>query len=103
VVGVTLNLEEKVKEALSSVLDPETGVSVTSMGLIREVKADAASGAVKIQMMLTSPTCPFAAQMFADVRRAAESVAGVKTVEIEQVAPEWWPEDLKKQFAGKKC
>ncbi len=97
------NLEEKVRSALDGVLDPEMGVSVTQMGLIRDVKADAASGTVKIQMMLTSPTCPFAAQMFADVRRAAESVAGVRSVEIEQVAPEWWPEEVKKQFEGKKC
>jgi len=96
------NLEETVRKALDSVLDPEMGVSVTQMGLIREVRADS-EGIVKIQMMLTSPYCPFAAQMFADVRRTAESVAGVKSVEIERVAPEWWPEDVKKQFAGKKC
>ncbi len=99
----TLSLQEKVRKALAGVLDPEMGVSVTEMGLIREVNADDASGRVRIKMMLTSPSCPFAAQIFASVRAAAESVKGVRSVEIEQVAPEWWPDDAKKKFAGKKC
>ena len=99
----TSDLENRVKAALDSVLDPEMGVSVTEMGLIREVSADEAKGSVRIKMILTSPSCPFAGQIFASVRAAAESVDGVRAVEIEQVAPEWWPDDAKKKFANQKC
>lgn len=96
-----MNLEEKVRKALDGVLDPEMGISVTSMGLVREViEEGAGSGKIKIKMMLTSPSCPFAPQILASVRAAAESVKGVRSVEIEGVAPEWWPEDVKKQFGG---
>ena len=98
-----MSLQEKVRKALAGVLDPEMGVSVTEMGLIHEVSADEANGSVRIKMMLTSPSCPFAAQIFASVRAAAAGVEGVRSVEIEQVAPEWWPDDAKKKFAGKKC
>jgi metal-sulfur cluster biosynthetic enzyme len=86
-----MSLADKVKAALAGVLDPELGLSITQMGLIRGVEADEASGKVKIEMTLTSPSCPFAPQIRASVRAAAEGVKGVRSVEIEQVAPEWWP------------
>ncbi len=87
-----MNLEEKILKALDSVLDPEMGVSVTQMGLIRGVKTDA-QGNVRIKMMLTSPSCPFAPQILASVRAAAERVSGVRSVEVDFEAPEWWPKN----------
>ncbi|MEM0475765.1 MAG: metal-sulfur cluster assembly factor [Candidatus Norongarragalinales archaeon] len=83
-------LKEKVRAALASVLDPELGVSIIEMGLIQGIEADECSGAVKIELMLTSPSCPFAAQIYSSVRSAAESVKGVRSVEIKQIAPDWW-------------
>ena len=48
--------EEQVREALHSVIDPEIGLDMVSLGLLYGVKIDGSK--VNVTMTLTSPACP---------------------------------------------
>jgi metal-sulfur cluster biosynthetic enzyme len=77
---------DEVMQALRTVVDPEIGLDVVSLGLIRnlEVHQDRAH----VRMILTTPFCPYGPQMLEQVRLTVQDVSGVpSTVEL---APELW-------------
>ena len=71
-------LEDKVREAVGKIVDPETGMTFAEMQMITSVKEDA--GTVKVEFIPSSPFCPIAFKLANDVRNAALTVAGVKKV-----------------------
>lgn len=81
--------ELAIRSALETVMDPEIGLSVIDLGLIREVLVG--PGRTDIKMMLTTPFCPYAPQMMEDVKQAANSVVPQETV-VEILADAWSPE-----------
>ncbi len=81
--------ELAVRSALETVMDPEIGLSVVDLGLIREVHFLEAKTLVR--MMLTTPFCPYAPQMMADVQQAVTSVVP-QTCEVEILADPWNPD-----------
>jgi metal-sulfur cluster biosynthetic enzyme len=82
--------ELAIRSALETVMDPEIGLSVIDLGLIREVKIE--PGKTLVRMMLTTPFCPYAPQMVADVKQATES-ALPQPCEVE-LMPDAWSPDL---------
>lgn len=82
--------ELAVRSALESVMDPEIGLSVIDLGLIREVLFP--PGLTFVKMMLTTPFCPYAPQMMADVKQATEAVVP-QPCEVE-IMPDPWSPDL---------
>jgi metal-sulfur cluster biosynthetic enzyme len=70
-------LEEKVREEVGKVLDPETGMSFAEMQMITNVKEEK-PGVVKVEFVPTSPFCPIAFKLAADIRDAAKKVQGVE-------------------------
>jgi len=72
-------LEEKVREAVGKIVDPETGMTFAEMQLIAGVKEEE-PGAVKVEFVPSSPFCPIAFKLAMDVRNEALKVAGVKKV-----------------------
>lgn len=72
-------LEEKVRNEVGKVLDPETGMSFAEMQMITSVKEEE-SDVVKVEFIPTSPFCPIAFKLAADIRDAAKKVPGVKKV-----------------------
>ena len=87
--GALSQQEIAVRSALETVMDPEIGLSVIDLGLIREVTIT--PGKTLIRMMLTTPFCPYAPQMVADVKGAASSVVPQDT-EVELMPDAWSPE-----------
>jgi FeS assembly SUF system protein len=82
-------IEAEVIEALRTCFDPEIPVNIYEMGLIYEVKVDEVGG-VAIQMTLTSPHCPAAQSIPADVEGKVRQIAGVTDVKIDIVwEPPW--------------
>jgi metal-sulfur cluster biosynthetic enzyme len=81
--------ELAVRSVLETVMDPELGLSVIDLGLIREVHFLA--GKTLVRMMLTTPFCPYAPQMMADVKQATES-AVPQPAEVEILADAWSPD-----------
>jgi len=70
-------LEEKVREAVGKVQDPETGLTFAQMNMITNVK-ESEPGVFKIDFVPTSPFCPIAFKLAADIKSAALAVNGVK-------------------------
>ena len=82
--------ELAVRSALESVMDPEIGLSVIDLGLIREIHFEA--GKTLVRMMLTTPFCPYAPQLMAEVKQATMSVVA-QECEVE-IMPDAWSPDL---------
>lgn len=83
--------ELAVRSALETVMDPEINLSVIDLGLIREV-CFLDPPKTLIRMMLTTPFCPYAPQMIADVKQAVVSVVP-QECEVE-IMPDAWSPDM---------
>ena len=83
---------EAVVEVLRTVFDPEIPVNIYEMGLIYEVVVGG-DGTASIRMTLTSPHCPAAEELPAEVETKARGVDGVTEVTLDLVwDPPWTPE-----------
>jgi metal-sulfur cluster biosynthetic enzyme len=71
------DLEDKVREAVGKVVDPETGLTFAEMHMITNVKEEK-PGIVKIDFIPSSPFCPIAFKLAMDLKNAAQNVVGVK-------------------------
>ena len=78
--------------AIKTVYDPEIPVDVYELGLIYDI-AIADDGAVKVTMTLTSPMCPVAGSMPAEVMQKVSAVEGVTDVDLSLVYHPPWTKD----------
>jgi metal-sulfur cluster biosynthetic enzyme len=78
-------LKSQVTEALSQVIDPETGVDVMRMRLIEDLAVDARTGLVRYRFRPSSPLCPLAVHLALNIRQAVAGVPGVIEQQIEVV------------------
>lgn len=69
---------EKLRTALHEVKDPEIGMSVIQLGLIRDVTIQPER--VMIKMILTTPFCPYGPALIEETRSTAEAALGISTV-----------------------
>lgn len=87
-------LREKIIDALRTCYDPEIPINIYEMGLIYDVNVDAA-GVAAIRMTLTSPACPAAVMIPAEVQNKVRAVPGVSDAKVEVVwDPIWTPERM---------
>ncbi len=82
--------ELAVLDALRSVVDPEIGMNVVELALIKQIILGADSSEIK--MILTTPFCPYAGSMIQQVKEQAESVLD-HDVKITLLAERWDPRD----------
>lgn len=94
--GTHPELTEKLRGALAEVTDPEIGYNVVQLGLIRNVKIT--DDLVSINMILTTPFCPYGPAMLDMTRQKAESVVD-KPVEIE-LGMEMWDFSMMEEGLG---
>src|SRR5690554_4983566 len=76
------DLRDKVIAALKTVYDPEIPVDIYELGLIYEISVYPVNN-VYVLMTLTSPNCPAAESIPAEVKAAVETIDGVNSVEVE--------------------
>ncbi len=76
-------IERKVWEALRKVKDPELKVSMVDAGLIKKVEER--DGVVTVEFTLTTPFCPYADLLALAIKKAAESVEGVREAKVRIV------------------
>ena len=74
-------LENKVRDAVGQVVDPETGMTFAQMQMITNVKEEE-PGAFKVEFIPSSPFCPIAFKLATDIKNAALTVSGVKKARI---------------------
>ena len=82
--------ELAVLDALREVVDPEIGMNVVELALIKQVILGETESEVK--MILTTPFCPYAGSMIAQVKEQAESVLD-HPVKVTLLAERWDPRD----------
>jgi metal-sulfur cluster biosynthetic enzyme len=82
--------ELAVLDALRSVVDPELGMDVVELALIRQIIIGTESSEIK--MILTTPFCPYAGSMVQQIKDAAESVLEHE-VKVTLLAERWDPRD----------
>ena len=88
------DLYEAVVAALKEIFDPEIPVNIYDLGLIYGVEVDDESD-VTVTMTLTTPHCPVAETMPAEVELRAASVPGVRDAEVNLVwDPPWGPDKM---------
>ena len=82
--------ELAILDALRSVVDPEIGMNVVELALIKQILLGPDS--TEIKMILTTPFCPYAGSMIAQVKEQAESVVE-HDVKVTLLAERWDPRD----------
>ena len=84
-------IKAQVVDVLRTCYDPEIPVNIFELGLIYDVTVDD-QGAVTVTMTLTSPHCPAAQSLPAEVTEKAKSVSGVTSVKVNVAwDPPWNP------------
>ncbi len=89
-------MQDRAYEALRKVVDPEIGLNVIELGLVREMELNEDS--VHIVMILTTPFCPYGPQLLEQSRATVEQALGVPTT-IE-MSTEMWDPSLMEEGAG---
>jgi FeS assembly SUF system protein len=75
-------LRDKILAALKTVYDPEIPVDIYELGLIYEISIYPINN-VHILMTLTSPSCPSAEAIPAEVEQKVKTIEGVNDVKVE--------------------
>jgi len=76
------SLHEQVVAVLRTVQDPDLKKDLVTLNMIQDLKVDAATGAVSLRVVLTTPACPLKEKIKSDVDSAVKSVSGVSSVAI---------------------
>jgi len=66
------DLCEQLREGLKDIVDPEIGLNVIQLGLIRDLKVEPDNAIMK--MILTTPFCPYGSELLEMTRQKAETI-----------------------------
>jgi serine O-acetyltransferase len=76
-------MEQRVREALNEVLDPEVGVSLVQLGFVRGVVVNGEQ--VEVRLALDDPRCPMIEHFVEQIRRKVRALNGIHSVEVTLV------------------
>lgn len=93
-------------QVLKTVIDPELGINIVDLGLIRNI-ADHGSEGLTITIMPTSPLCPYLKQLVAAIKAKVGHLAVQEKVQVTvDMKHRWTPENLsaagRRHFFGSK-
>lgn len=87
---------EQILDRLKECYDPEIPINIVDLGLVYDVAVD--GGSVLVRMTLTSPHCPLAGVLSAEVESKLREIEGVKDAAVELVwDPPWTPERISRE------
>jgi metal-sulfur cluster biosynthetic enzyme len=91
-----MKTEEGLREALRVVVDPEIGMNIVELGLIRTI--DLQEDRAHIIMIMTTPFCPYAPALLEKTRQVAQEYSGLPaTIEM---GLEMWDPSMMEDGAG---
>jgi metal-sulfur cluster biosynthetic enzyme len=86
------DLRGQIEAQLASCRDPEIGLDIMSLGLVYEL--DINDGNVLVKMTLTAIGCPWAQDLFDEVKAKVEEIPGVTSCTVELVYSPPWSADM---------
>ncbi|OAD45727.1 DUF59 domain-containing protein [Polaribacter atrinae] len=89
---------DKIVNVLKTIYDPEIPVDIYELGLIYDVFVSEDNNA-KILMTLTSPNCPVAESLPADVEEKVKSLKEIENCEVEITFDPTWTQDMMSEEA----
>ncbi|MFC1615031.1 metal-sulfur cluster assembly factor [Patescibacteria group bacterium] len=93
--------KEQIKEKLKEVKDPELGIDIVTLGLIRDVKVSEEGDVItaEVLMTLTTPLCPFANDIILSVENKLEEM-GITEPKVDLTFDPPWEasEELRMQL-----
>jgi len=91
-------LVERVKDILRTCYDPEIPVNILELGLIYEIKVDDGND-VHVKMTLTSPACPVAESLPAEVEQKIKAIPDVNNAKVDVTFDPPWEKDMMSEEA----
>lgn len=73
--------KEEILKALEGVVDPELGLSIIELNMVKELKIQGKK--VELKVALTVPSCPLATTIKEDVVKAVKAIEGIDEVNVE--------------------
>lgn len=89
-------LAERIRQSLREVVDPELGLSIIELGLVRQAEID--DSKLQITMIMTTPFCPYGPALLEATRSKAEKGSGLETTIELSVDP--WDPSMMEEGAG---
>jgi ATP-binding protein involved in chromosome partitioning len=77
-----VSLESAIRDALSTVEDPEIRRPITDLNMVKSIHV-ADGGAVKIEVLLTIAGCPLKDKLRSDITAAVMAVVGVTSIDLD--------------------
>jgi FeS assembly SUF system protein len=93
-----VEIKNEVIEVLKDCYDPEIPVNIYELGLIYEVNVDAGNN-VHVLMTLTSPMCPVAESLPAEIEEKIKKIEGLGTVKVEVTFDPPWDQSMMSEAA----
>lgn len=93
-----VQVQEEAIQVIQTVFDPEIPVNIYELGLIYEVKVSNELN-IEVIMSLTSPFCPAAQSMPAEIKEKLSAIEGVQNVEVNVVFDPPWTQDMMSEAA----
>lgn len=88
---------EPFKEKMREVIDPELGLNIIQLGLVRDLIID--DDGAQVKMILTTPYCPYGPAMLEMTRVKAEEALGMPTT-IDLGMEMWHPAMMDEEVAS---
>ena len=90
------DLAVALRESLREVVDPEIGLNIIELGLVRDMEIEDTQA--KMTMILTTPFCPYGPAMLEMTRKKAEEALGRPTT--IDMGMEMWDFSMMEEGAG---
>jgi len=91
-------LGEEIIKVICTIFDPEIPVNIYELGLIYDVEVSD-KGDVSIEMTLTSPNCPVAESLPAEVEEKVKDINLINDVKVNIVFEPPWTKDMMSEEA----
>lgn len=100
IIIITKNTElmQRVIDEIKTCFDPEIPVDVWELGLIYELDLND-ENELKITMTLTSPNCPVAESLPAEVENKCKLVQGIKSATLKLTFEPTWTKEMMSEVA----
>ncbi|MDD5143480.1 serine O-acetyltransferase [Methanoregula sp.] len=88
--------ENRIRESLRDVIDPEVGIDIVDLGLIKEIRVNGTQ--VEIDMVLTCRACPLSDHLSDQVKRKTLGICGIEQVTVNLLDEPWnWDRFVKQR------